>query len=79
MDYNCQNSNYIAGTYTSNSVVTALLERDITMLALVALLISDKHICPQISYESILKWIKFWELAKQAVHHVFRKSFGLQK
>ncbi len=64
-DYNCQNNNYTTVTYSSNSVVTALLE----MLAVAALLISDENICPQMSDESIMKGIKFWELAKQEVSH----------
>ncbi len=48
------------------------------MLVLAALLISDKKICPQISNESrpIIKWIKFWELAKQVVHHFFLSLLG---
>ncbi len=49
------------------------------MLALAALLISDKNICPQISYESVTNWIKFWELTKQVVRHFIRKLVGLQK
>ncbi len=49
------------------------------MLPLAALLISDKNICPHISYESIIKWIKFWELAKQVVVTFFRKFFVLHK
>ncbi len=49
------------------------------MLALATLLISDNNICPQISNERIMEWIKFGELAKQVVGHFFRKSVGLQK
>ncbi len=45
-DYNCQNSNYITVTDASDSVVTVLLERAVYMLALAALLMSDKNICP---------------------------------
>ncbi len=58
-DYDYQNSNYITVTYTSNSIVAVLLERAVYMLPLAAFLISDKNICPQISDQSIKKWVKF--------------------
>ncbi len=73
-DYNCQNSNYIAVTYPSHSVVTALVERVTCWHWCHSI-----NICRQIFYESIIRWIKFWELAKQVELHFFRKPVRLQK